>query len=199
VTSLVYQGGASVSLQADKPTLGLPWSVRRVSLCGALAALPSGGWPCQSAPGGVGASNPSFDQTTMTELLFPPPPPIPIVYPQAGSLPANLAPAAGGQAQVFPQPAGTTCSMCALVLPTNSSSSPPNPVLYGEIPGDVSNPMLVVESAGATSVIYAISASSGTPFSMPLGQLPSSVQAAWVSATEVPTGLSRQQQIFLTH
>jgi hypothetical protein len=202
VLSLLYDSGVPVGLQANASTVGLSGSdVHRLSLCDALLKVGSP-WNCQWSTGVSLASNPHFDELTANALLT--------ALASAngahvtaleGLLPADLAPTVAGQDLVFPQPTLPTCpSGCVVALPPWNSSDPPwnigYPTFYGALSQNVSSLTLVIQSAAGMTA-YSVAGASTTPFRAQLPAL-SGVQAAWLSATDVSTHLSVQQQILVT-
>lgn len=204
VTSRLHTNGVSLSHQVNQPTVGLqfPQVMRRVSLCSVLAPLANGGWACQSTNAAAGASNPDFDAGTKGALIGSidpndPTNPITTINP-SNLLDTNGPHAAGGQCLVFPQPAATTCSRCALV---NTSANAPSYRFYGELaPGVLLGPPLTlfVQGAGGVTTYSLAGAQANTWFAVDLSSAPAGVQAAWVSAVD-PANLSVPQQIFVSN
>lgn len=198
VTSLLHTNGVPLGHPVDRVTVGLAPVMRRVSLCSVLAPLANSGWACQSTNAAAGASNPDFDAATRGALLHSGVW-IGEIGPSTAPPLASYPPTAGGQCLVFPQPAATTCSRCALM--NTSGNASPSYVFHGELtPGLFPSPppTLFVQGANGTISYSLGGAPLNTWFSVDLSSAPSGVQAAWVSAVD-QASLSVPQQIFVSN
>lgn len=200
VAGLLHEHALGLSAQADVCAEGLSTcEVRRISPCGALSALDSP-WTCSASTTTLAVSNPPPDPALLSQLLASQDMATPLFAAvMSAPLPSDLAPAAGGQNNVYPSPIIPTCPNCFLSLGNGSSSS--NPTLHGTLSHNVSAMVLVVNSGGS-SVAHRLSSApsssfipAGSPLVAPLGA--GSATSAWISATHGSTGLSILEQILI--
>lgn len=196
VVELLHQSAAPLGTPADECAPGVSaCDVRRISPCGALSALGSP-WACLSSALPSPVSNPDLDPLTQIELLAKLSSAAAVPASLAtGPLPSDLAPAAGGQSAVSPQPIIPVCPSCALALTAAGSSS--NPVFYGSLDRAVSSLTLVVTTS-TSSARYSLSVSSGTTtLRATLPPSAASARSAWISAADAATGLSILEQVLV--
>ena len=196
IVSVLHEQAIPLGATADTCAAGvLGCDVRRISPCGALSALGSP-WSCASTSAPSVVSNPELDEPTHTDFLMKLTTTGAVTATSySGLLPSEIAPAAGGQNRVSPQPIIPTCPTCVVGLCSGTTSS--NPVFYGSLDRSVSSLVLVATTSTST-YRYAISVtSSTTSFRATLPSSTASARAAWISATDASTGLSVVEQVLV--
>lgn len=196
VITLLHEHAMPLGAPADTCAPGVPGcDVRRISPCGALSAIGSP-WSCLASAAPTLVSNPDLDPATHADLLTNlTSAGTVLAADHPGLLPSEIAPAAGGQGTVSPQPIIPVCPTCAVALCPGTTSS--NPVFYGSLGRSVSSLVLVVNGPTSTSR-YSISVSSSTTsFGAILPVSASAARSAWISATDATTGLSILEQVLV--